>query len=95
MFKNMQKFGLSGDNIPEFLLTHPITTRRITESEKHEYPNPGIIDSFNFKLIKKEVEFLMTDNLSIRSIEKELVKMMKIFILERLLKRKNLTLQIN
>ena len=35
MFKNMQEIRrLSGDNIPEFLLTHPITTRRITESRE-------------------------------------------------------------
>ena len=37
MFKNMQEVRrLSGDNIPEFLLTHPITTRRITESRERE-----------------------------------------------------------
>ena len=60
MFKNMQEVRrLSGDNIPEFLLTHPITTRRITESRERarEYPSPGIIDSLNFQLIKKRVEF--------------------------------------
>ena len=75
MFKNMQEVRrLSGDNIPEFLLTHPITTRRITESRERarEFPSPGIIDSLNFKLIKKRVRYLMTDNLSIRSIEKEI-----------------------
>ena len=33
MFKNMQELRrLSGDTPPEFLLTHPVTTRRITES---------------------------------------------------------------
>ena len=61
MFKNMQEVRrLSGDNIPEFLLTHPITTRRITESRERarEYPSPGTVDSFNFQLIKKRVEYL-------------------------------------
>ena len=75
MFKNMQEVRrLSGDNIPEFLLTHPITTRRITESRERarELPSPGKIDSFNFKLIKKRVKYLMTDNLSIRAFEKEI-----------------------
>ncbi len=75
MFKNMQEIRrLSGDNIPEFLLTHPITTRRITESRERarEFPSPGTIDSLNFKLIKKRVRYLMTDNLSLRSIEKDI-----------------------
>jgi predicted Zn-dependent protease len=75
MFKNMQEVRrLSGDNMPEFLLTHPITTRRITESRERarEYPSPGKTDSFNFKLIKKRVKYLMTDNLSIRAFEKEI-----------------------
>ena len=75
MFKNMQEVRrLSGDNMPEFLLTHPITTRRITESRERarEYPRPGKKDSFNFKLIKKRVKYLMTDNLSIRAFEKEI-----------------------
>tara|TARA_B100001057_G_scaffold130686_1_gene129743 strand:- start:3152 stop:4570 length:1419 start_codon:yes stop_codon:yes gene_type:complete len=75
MFKNMQEVRrLSGDNIPEFLLTHPITTRRITESRERarEFPSPGKTDSFNFKLIKKRVKYLMTDNLSIRAFEKEI-----------------------
>ena len=75
MFKNMQEVRrLSGDNMPEFLLTHPITTRRITESRERarEYPSPGKKDSFNFKLIKKRVKYLMTDNLSIRAFEKEI-----------------------
>lgn len=75
MFKNMQEVRrLSGDKMPEFLLTHPITTRRITESRERarEYPSPGKTDSFNFKLIKKRVKYLMTDNLSIRAFEKEI-----------------------
>ena len=75
MFKNMQEVRrLSGDNIPEFLLTHPITTRRITESRERarEFPSPGKTDSFNFKLIKNRVKYLMTDNLSIRAFEKEI-----------------------
>ena len=75
MFKNMQEVRrLSGDNMPEFLLTHPITTRRITESRERarEYPSPGKKDSLNFRLIKKRVQYLMTDNLSIRAMEKEI-----------------------
>ena len=74
MFKNMQELRrLSGDNIPEFLLTHPITTRRITESrEKARGSEGGKIDSLNFKLIKKRVKFLMTDNLTIKAFEKEI-----------------------
>ena len=93
MFKNMQEVRrLSGDNIPEFLLTHPITTRRITESRERarEYPSPGIIDSFNFKLIKKRVEFLMTDNLSIRSIEKEIGENDEDIYLRALVEKKKL-----
>ena len=46
MFKNMQEVRrLSGDNMPEFLLTHPITTRRITESRERarEYPSPCLL----------------------------------------------------
>lgn len=74
MFKNMQELRrLSGDNIPEFLLTHPITTRRITESrERARGSEGGIVDSLNFQLIKNRVKFLMTDNLSIRAYEKEI-----------------------
>ncbi len=74
MFKNMQELRrLSGDNIPEFLLTHPITTRRITESrEKARGSEGGKVDSLNFKLIKKRVKFLMTDNLTIKAFEKEI-----------------------
>ena len=35
MFKNMQELRrLSGDTPPEFLLTHPVTTRRIPNQEK-------------------------------------------------------------
>ena len=72
MFKNMQEIRrLSGDNIPEFLLTHPITTRRITESRERarNAPKEGTIDSLNYKFIKSRVNFLMTDNLSIRALE--------------------------
>ena len=74
MFKNMQELRrLSGDNVPEFLLTHPITTRRITESrERARGSEGGIVDSLNFKLIKQRVKFLMTDNLSIKAFEKEI-----------------------
>ena len=51
------------------LLTHPITTRRITESRERarQSDESGIIDTLNFKLIKQRVRFLMTDNLSIRA----------------------------
>ena len=74
MFKNMQELRrLSGDNVPEFLLTHPITTRRITESrERARGSEGGTTDSLNFKLIKQRVKFLMTDNLSIKAFEKEI-----------------------
>ena len=75
MFKNMQELRrLSGDTPPDFLLTHPVTTRRITESRERARENPqdGTIDSFNFKLIKNRVKYLMTDNLSIRAFEKEI-----------------------
>ena len=74
MFKNMQELRrLSGDNVPEFLLTHPITTRRITESrERARGSEGGTVDSLNFKLIKQRVKFLMTDNLSIKAFEKEI-----------------------
>ena len=74
MFKNMQEIRrLSGDNIPEFLLTHPITTRRITESRERSRAasDEGILDSLNFKLIKARVKFLMTDNLGIKALENE------------------------
>ena len=74
MFKNMQELRrLSGDNFPEFLLTHPITTRRITESrERARGSEGGTTNSLNFKLIKQRVKFLMTDNLSIKAFEKEI-----------------------
>ena len=74
MFKNMQELRrLSGDNVPEFLLTHPITTRRITESrERARGSEGGTTNSLNFKLIKQRVKFLMTDNLSIKAFEKEI-----------------------
>ena len=75
MFKNMQELRrLSGDTPPDFLLTHPVTTRRITESRERARENPqdGTINSFNFKLIKNRVKYLMTDNLSIRAFEKEI-----------------------
>lgn len=74
MFRNMQEVRrLSGDNVPEFLLTHPITTRRITESRERarKSDESGIIDTLNFKLIKQRVRYLMTDNLSIRALENE------------------------
>ena len=93
MFKNMQEVRrLSGDNIPEFLLTHPITTRRITESRERarEYPSPGTVDSFNFQLIKKRVEYLMTDNLSIRSIEKDIGENDEDIYLRALIEKKKL-----
>ena len=75
MFKNMQELSrLSGDTPPVFLLTHPVTTRRITESRERARENPqdGTVDSFNFRLIKNRVKYLMTDNLSIRAFEKEI-----------------------
>ena len=75
MFKNMQELRrLSGDTPPEFLLTHPVTTRRITESRERARENPqdGILDSFNFRLIKQRVKYLMSDNLSIRAFEKSI-----------------------
>ena len=74
MFKNMQEIRrLSGDNVPEFLLTHPITTRRITESRERSRTasDEGILDSLNFRLIKSRVKFLMTDNLGIKALENE------------------------
>ena len=74
MFRNMQEVRrLSGDNVPEFLLTHPITTRRITESRERarQSDESGLINTLNFKLIKQRVRFLMTDNLSIRALENE------------------------
>ena len=75
MFKNMQEIRrLSGDNMPEFLLTHPITTRRITDSRERarNSDGDGIVDSFNYRLVKARVKFLMMDNLSIKAFEKDI-----------------------
>ena len=75
MFKNMQEIRrLSGDNIPEFLLTHPITTRRITDSRERARNSDGngTVNSFNYRLVKARVKFLMMDNLSIKAFEKDI-----------------------
>ena len=75
MFKNMQEIRrLSGDNIPEFLLTHPITTRRITDSRERarNSDGDGTVNSFNYRLVKARVKFLMMDNLSIKAFEKDI-----------------------
>jgi len=93
MFKNMQELRrLSGDNVPEFLLTHPITTRRITESRERarKTKEGGSIDSLNFKLIKKRVKFLMTDNLSIKAFEKEIGETDEDLYFSALLEKKKL-----
>ncbi len=92
MFKNMQELRrLSGDNIPEFLLTHPITTRRITESrERARGSEGGLINSFNFKLIKNRVKFLMLDNLSIKAFEKEIGDNDEDLYFEALIEKKKL-----
>ncbi len=92
MFKNMQELRrLTGDNIPEFLLTHPITTRRITESrERARGSEGGLINSFNFKLIKNRVKFLMLDNLSIKAFEKEIGDNDEDLYFEALIEKKKL-----
>ncbi len=92
MFKNMQELRrLSGDNIPEFLLTHPITTRRITESrERARGSEGGTVDSLNFKFIKSRVKFLMLDNLSIKAFEKEIGDTDEDLYFEALIEKKKL-----
>ena len=60
MFENMAKTRkLSGDNPPEFLLTHPITSTRVSDAfnaADQLGDIGGIRNSLNYKLIKSRLE---------------------------------------
>jgi len=66
MFDNMQssmRFS-SGRNIPEFLLTHPLTESRIsdTRNRAREYPRKVFVDNLDFQLMRARVEMRYAEN---------------------------------
>lgn len=66
MFDNMQsamRFS-GGRNIPEFLLTHPLTESRIsdTRNRAREFPRKVFVDNLDFQLMRARVEVHFADN---------------------------------
>jgi predicted Zn-dependent protease len=66
MFDNMQasmRYS-SGRNIPEFLLTHPLTESRISDARNRarEYPRNVYVDSLDYQLMRARVEVHFADN---------------------------------
>lgn len=66
MFDNMQanmRYS-SGRNVPEFLLTHPLTENRISDARNRarEYPRNVFVDSLDFQLMRARVELHFAAN---------------------------------
>ena len=60
MFENMAKVRkLAGDNPPEFLLTHPVTSSRVSDAfnaaDQIEFTG-GKKNTINFEFIKGKIE---------------------------------------
>ncbi len=66
-----QSTRYSGQNVPEFLRTHPVTASRISDSRGRadNYPYKQYPDSLSYQLIKTKLQVLLAnDNNEIRSI---------------------------
>lgn len=55
---------LLGDNVPDFLRTHPVTTQRITDAQGRaaQLPHPKLEDDRSYQLMKQRLRILTTDN---------------------------------
>ena len=64
MFENMEAANrFSGHNVPEFLLTHPLTESRISDARNRarEYPRKVYVDNLDFQLMRARVEVQLAD----------------------------------
>ena len=59
-----QSTRLYGNNVPEFLSTHPVTTNRIAESmsRAEQYGRGKELDSLEFQLVRARLRVLKADN---------------------------------
>lgn len=60
-FETMSRLtGLSNSQVPEFLLTHPVTTNRIAETRGRaaQYPIKDVPDTVSYGLIRARLQFL-------------------------------------
>lgn len=66
MFDDMQKSMrfASGRNVPEFLLTHPLTESRISDARNRarDFPRKVYVDNLEFQLMRARVELHFADN---------------------------------
>nr|WP_246386476.1 M48 family metalloprotease [Litorivivens lipolytica] len=65
MFEIMnRRLRFNSNKPPEFLLTHPLTDSRISDSENRarQYPREVYTDSLNFQLMKKRAELSLAGN---------------------------------
>ncbi|MEO0443655.1 MAG: M48 family metalloprotease [Pseudomonadota bacterium] len=63
MFEQMQRASLFSSEPPEFLLTHPITARRIADAENRAraYPNRHSASSIDYDLVRARILFSMEE----------------------------------
>src|SRR6185295_3500672 len=54
----------SGRNMPEFLLTHPLTESRVSDARNRarEYPRKVYVDNLDFQLMRARVEVQLANN---------------------------------
>jgi predicted Zn-dependent protease len=65
MFSNMQQANrYSGQRPPEFLLTHPLTESRIsdTRNRARDYPRKVYVDNLDYQLMRARVELQLASN---------------------------------
>lgn len=65
MFDNMQAaYRYAGSRPPEFLLTHPLTENRIsdTRNRARQYPRKVYVDNLDYQLMRARVEVQLAEN---------------------------------
>ncbi|HET8711207.1 MAG TPA: M48 family metalloprotease, partial [Spongiibacteraceae bacterium] len=65
MFENMLSANrFAGRNMPEFLMTHPLTESRVSDARNRarEYPRKVYVDNLDYQLMRARVEVQLADN---------------------------------
>ncbi|MFT4798143.1 MAG: putative Zn-dependent protease [Sulfitobacter sp.] len=65
MFERLSRSQrFSGRNVPEFLLTHPVTKDRISDSiaKSSKLPTPELAESLDYQLMRARAQVIVSDN---------------------------------